>query len=69
MDAYDKLTPYGIAISGCIDGFSRKIIWLRVGRTASNPKVIAGYYIQAVKDILVDVRDAYVLIVVLKMYR
>lgn len=51
IDAYDKLKPYGIAISGCIDGFSRRIIWLIAGRTASNPKVIGGYYINAVKEI------------------
>lgn len=51
MDSYDKLKPYGIAISGCIDGFSRRIIWLRAGRTASNPKVIGGYFTDAVKEI------------------
>ena len=26
MDGYDKLKPYRIAIHGCIDGFSRKLI-------------------------------------------
>lgn len=25
-DVYDKLKPFGIAISGCIDGFSRKVM-------------------------------------------
>lgn len=39
MDSYDKLKPYGICINGCIDGFSRQIIWLRAGSTASDPKV------------------------------
>lgn len=39
VDSYDKLKPYGICINGCIDGFSRHIIWLRAGITASNPKV------------------------------
>jgi hypothetical protein len=24
------LKPYGIPIHGCIDGFSRKVIWLNV---------------------------------------
>ena len=28
IDSYDKLKPYGIAINGCIDGFSRNVIWL-----------------------------------------
>ena len=28
LDSYDKLKPYGICINGCIDGFSRYILWL-----------------------------------------
>ena len=26
MDGYDKLKPYGIAINGCIDGFSHCVL-------------------------------------------
>jgi len=48
MDGYDKLKPYGIAIHGSIDGFSRKIIWLRASFTNNDPRVIGGYYIRAV---------------------
>ncbi|KAK0154047.1 hypothetical protein N1851_003868 [Merluccius polli] len=29
MDSYDKLTPFGIGINGCIDGFSCHIIWMQ----------------------------------------
>ena len=29
IDGYDKLKPYGFPIHGCIDGFSRRILWLR----------------------------------------
>ena len=29
MDGYDKLKPYGFAIHGCIDGLSRRLIWLQ----------------------------------------
>ena len=47
-DCYDKLKPYGICISGCIDGFSRKIIWLEAYHTSSDPRVIAGYFTKAV---------------------
>lgn len=39
VDSYDKLKPFGICINGCIDGFSRHIIWLRAGITSSDPKV------------------------------
>ena len=51
LDSYDKLKPFGIAINGCIDGFSRKVIWLEAASTNSDPRVIAGYYIQAVKGL------------------
>ena len=27
IDGYDKLKPYGICVNGCIDGFSRNIIF------------------------------------------
>jgi len=48
MDGYDKLKPYGICIHGCIDGFSRELIWLEAHNTNNDPKVIAGYFIEAV---------------------
>lgn len=48
MDSYDKLKQYGLCINGCIDGFSRKIIWLNVYKTSSNPRVVAGYYMEEV---------------------
>ncbi len=43
MDSYDKLKPYGIAINGCIDGFSRFVLWMEAYNTNSDPKVIADY--------------------------
>lgn len=49
LDSYDKLKPYGVCINGCIDGFSRKIIWLNAYTTSSDPKLIGGYYIEAVE--------------------
>ncbi|KAJ8314828.1 hypothetical protein KUTeg_006978, partial [Tegillarca granosa] len=49
IDGYDKLKPYGIAIHGCIDGFSRHIIWLRARNTNNDPRVVARYYIDAIE--------------------
>ena len=49
VDSYDKLKPYGIGINGCIDGFSRHIIWLEANLTNSDPKVIGNYFIEAVR--------------------
>ena len=30
LDGHDKLKPFGFSIHGCIDGFSRYLIWLEV---------------------------------------
>lgn len=36
MDGYDKLKPYGIAISGCIDSFSHYVVWMEAYTTIEN---------------------------------
>jgi hypothetical protein len=51
IDGYDKLKPFGFCVHGCIDGFSRRIIWLEVGPTNKNPEVIAKYYLDAAKQV------------------
>ncbi|XP_056106311.1 uncharacterized protein LOC130084836 [Rhinichthys klamathensis goyatoka] len=50
VDGYDKLKPFGVAISGCIDGFSRKVMWLSSGSSNNDPGIIASYYMQCVSD-------------------
>lgn len=49
LDSYDKLKPFGICINGCVDGYSRKVVWLEAYTTNNNPRVIAGYYMQTVR--------------------
>ena len=49
VDSYDKLKPYCIFVNGSIDGFSRKIIWFNAYTKCSDPKLIGGYYIEAVQ--------------------
>ncbi|XP_056018330.1 uncharacterized protein LOC130054058 [Ostrea edulis] len=51
LDGYDKLKPYGISIHGCIDGFSRRLIWLEADITNKRPEVIAEHYLNAVHDL------------------
>ena len=51
IDGYDKLKPFGFAIHGAIDGYSRHVLWLKVGRTNNNPSVIAQYYLQCIKEL------------------
>ena len=48
MDGYDKLKPFGFGIHGAVDGYSRKILWLKVNSTNNNPKVIASYYLDCI---------------------
>ena len=40
IDGYDKLKPYGFAIHGAIDGYSRRIVWLYVSASKNNPSNI-----------------------------
>jgi len=49
IDSYDKLKPYGLCINGCIDGFSRKLLWLNVYYSNSDPQVIGSYYMEAIR--------------------
>ena len=37
-------------ISGCIDGYSRKVIWLNVYHTNNDPGVVGGYFVEALKE-------------------
>ena len=50
MDGYDKLKPFGIAIHGFIDGYSRQIIWLEAYYSNNNPRIVLGYYLKVVKE-------------------
>ena len=50
LDGYDKLKPWGFPVHGAIDGFSRKILWLRVTRSNNSPDNIARMYITAIRE-------------------
>ena len=51
IDEYDKLKPYGFNIHGAIDGFSRRILWLKVIRSNKNPSFVCTQYLECVKCI------------------
>ncbi|KAJ8678334.1 hypothetical protein QAD02_014121 [Eretmocerus hayati] len=51
IDGYDKLKRFGFAIHGCVDGFSRRVMWLHVASTNNKPEVIAYYYLNLLKEI------------------
>ena len=51
LDGHDKLMGYQnstfpIAIYGCLDAASRKLLWLRVWTSNSNPQLIGRWYIE-----------------------
>ncbi len=48
VDGYNKLKPFGIGRRVCIDGFSRSMIWLEAYKTNKDPRLIAGYFMDAV---------------------
>ncbi|KAJ8672233.1 hypothetical protein QAD02_003492 [Eretmocerus hayati] len=51
LDGYDKLKPFGFPIHGCIDRFSRYVLWLQYTTTNNDPKVPAYLFLQAVKKL------------------
>ena len=50
IDGYDKLKPFGLPIHGAIDGFSRKVLWLKVLRSNNSPDNIATEYLKCVHE-------------------
>ena len=51
FDGHDKLKPFGFSIHGCIDGFSRYLIWIEVTSSNKKPELIAKFYLDAVKSL------------------
>ena len=49
-DEYDKLKPYGFPIHACIDGFSRRVLWLRVTRSNNDPRVIVSFFVDCIRE-------------------
>ena len=46
INGHDMLNPFGFAIHGTIDSYSRKVLWLKVFRTNNSPSVIWGIYLE-----------------------
>ena len=51
IDGYDKLKPFGFCIHGAIDGFSRRIVWLEVASSNNDPRIIAQYFLDYVRQL------------------
>ncbi|KAJ7372070.1 hypothetical protein OS493_020494 [Desmophyllum pertusum] len=51
IDGYDKLKPFGFCIHGAIDGYSRRILWLEVGSSNNNPRIVGKYFLDCVVQV------------------
>ena len=49
IDGHNKLKSFDFAIHGAIDGYSRKVLWLKVLRSNNSPSVIGSIYLDCVK--------------------
>ena len=50
LDGYDKLKPFGFPIHGCIDGYSRNIIWMKTIHSNNDPFIVGAIFLDNVKD-------------------
>ena len=53
IDGYDKLKTFGFAIHGCMDRYSRKIIWLKALPSNNDPRIIADIYIKCISKSMI----------------
>ncbi|CAC5373473.1 unnamed protein product [Mytilus coruscus] len=51
MDGWDKLKPFGISIHAAIDGYSRRLLWLKACSSNKNPQYIAHFYLNYIREI------------------
>jgi hypothetical protein len=51
LDGHDKLSRFGIEIYGCVDAYSRKIIWFFVGSNNRTQVSVLRQYLYAIKRV------------------
>jgi transposase InsO family protein len=54
LDGHDKLKRYGFCIHGCVDVYSRFLIWLRVAVSNNDPDIILTYFFDAIVSLATD---------------
>ena len=50
IDGEDKLKRWGFPIHGCIDRFSRKVMWLVVSATNNDPLIVDNLFLNCIKQ-------------------
>ena len=48
-DGNDNLKSFGFYIHGAIDGYSRKILWLRIANSNKDPEMVACYLLEYIR--------------------
>ena len=51
FDGHDKLKLFGFSLHGCIDGFSRRLIWLEVSSSNKKAEIIGKFYSDAAREL------------------
>jgi hypothetical protein len=51
LDGHDKLKHWGFFTHGCMDVYSRYLVWLRLGTSNHNPDYVLSYYLDGIKEI------------------
>ena len=51
LDGNDKLKPFGLGIHRCIDGYSRRILWLEVSRSNKDPTIVGKYFLDCIHQL------------------
>lgn len=51
MDQHDKWGHYNLWLHVGIDPFTGYVAWLKIWRTNHNPRLIAKYYLDAIRDL------------------
>ena len=51
LDGNDKLKLFGLGIHGCIDGYSRRILWLEVSRSNKDPTIVGKYFLDCIHQL------------------
>ena len=47
---YNKLKPYGFPMHCCINGFSRRILWLKLTKSNNDPRIIGEFFLNVILE-------------------
>ena len=51
VDGYDKFKPFGFPIYGAVDGYSHRVLWLKVTPSNNNPTISGNFFLDCVSEL------------------